>query len=82
MHIHTGCYLFPCTTTYIHIHATHMPQTHAHTYTHAHTDMQCTSLPPLLTSTAKLVRCVVLHSTGRPGLLSCMIPSEDHPPLF
>ena len=34
-----------------------------------------------LTSTEKLVKCVVLHSTGRSGSLSCIIPSIDHPPM-
>ena len=39
-----------------------------------------TFISAVLTNTAKLVRCVLLHSTGKPRLLSCRIPSVDHPP--
>ena len=34
-----------------------------------------------LTSTEKLVKCLVLHNTGGLGSLSCTIPSLDHPPI-
>ena len=34
-----------------------------------------------LTSTEKLVKCVVLHITGGLGSVSCMIPLLDHPPV-
>ena len=37
--------------------------------------------PLELTSTEKLVKCVVLHSIGGVVLLSCMMPSLDHPPI-
>ena len=41
-----------------------------------------TFISAVLTNTAKLVRCVLLHSTGKPRLLSCRIPSVDHPPTI
>ena len=37
--------------------------------------------PSELTSTEKLVKCVVLHSIGGVVSLSCMMPSLDHPPI-
>ena len=35
----------------------------------------------VLTNTAKLVKCVLLHMIGDLGSLSCIIPSLDHPPV-
>ena len=41
-------------------------------------------LPPAfaLTSTEKLVKCVLTHDTFVLGILSCMMPLLDHPPVL
>ena len=72
----------------MHIHTHIHTHTHTHKYTQTHTDTHIhkhthTSFPALaLTSTEKLVKCVLTHDTFVSGLSSWMIPLLDHPPLL